>query len=463
MSTTQESPTVVETNEKPTTHSRKAQITTIALIVLVVLGLIINAFASFNKRQKRDQQKDAADLKTETAAQPRPEAKLSDFAAKQQEAAGQITAQEKANAEKKRKDVLLDTFKGDGATDGASAAPKVKRTAADVADDFALDERKRVLDAMHGKIARVNGGAAAGAAAAPQSELAKVDQRIAALTAAPDAIAARQREVIERARAAGVTIPESVLARYAGAGAGATGAAGGATPAPVRAQQTTATGASFGELATNRVGRDPANSGPLPGEKILPTGTIVSANLDMDMMSDYTGDWIAVVPRPVYDVELENILIPAGTKIVGKSIRATGVNESIQNRMAVIPLWAIRPDGKRIDFKRTSGMDAAGVGALKDSVDRHFLAQFMGVGAYAIIGLGPSTSSYGAEPNSSRDSFIREATGRSRDIGRTFAEKFLNVVPTVTIHHGKSMKIFIQDDIYIKPWEEIDEAHFINP
>ncbi|WP_395398710.1 TrbI/VirB10 family protein (plasmid) [Pseudoduganella sp. UC29_106] len=187
---------------------------------------------------------------------------------------------------------------------------------------------------------------------------------------------------------------------------------------------------------------------------------LFSAVLDMDMVSDYAGNWWALLQRPVYDPSMTFVLFPAGTKIVGKSMRATGANENIQNRMGSVPLWAIRPDGKRIDFKRTAGMDAAGVAALKDQVDRHFLAQFMGVAAYAIIGLGPSFSNYGAEPNSSRDAFAREFTSRSRDAGRSFAEKFLNIVPTVRIRAGTPVKIFVEEDIYVTPWEKIDESHY---
>lgn len=130
--------------------------------------------------------------------------------------------------------------------------------------------------------------------------------------------------------------------------------------------------------------------------------------------------------------------------------------------MGAVPLWAIRPDGKRIDFKRTSSMDAAGVAALQGSVDRHFLAQFLGIGAYAIIGLGPSMSNFGAQPESSRDAFVREATAKSREIGRGFAEKYLNVVPTQRIRAGTPVKIFIEDDIYVTPWAEIDATHFNN-
>ncbi len=143
-------------------------------------------------------------------------------------------------------------------------------------------------------------------------------------------------------------------------------------------------------------------------------------------------------------------------------MRAAGVNEAIQTRMGSIPLWAVRPDGKRIDFKRTTAMDSAGVAALKGEVDRHFLAQFMGVGAYAIIGIGPSTSNFGAAPDTSRDAFVREATSKSRDIGRTFAEKYLNIVPTIRVPAGTPMKIFIEDDIYVTPWKAVDGEHFVN-
>jgi type IV secretion system protein VirB10 len=446
--------------ENPTTHGKKAQFVAIALIVVVILGLLAQGFVQMSNVNKRKARQEAEDEKAEIARQgERPEGRLNDFVAKQKEAAQELDNEKKREQDHARRDkVVKEVLGGDDAA-AIKAAPKTAQ------EEFLQDEEKRVLKASTGKMGRFSvAGQSSGAAqqAGVKSEIARVDAQIAEMDSRSAKIEATRNALLERARNAGF---DGIATGGAGAGPAAyaqqpgTQAGGNSFRAQSGGRRSIEQDI-FGELASNRAVRDPSSAGPQPGEKILPTGTIVSALTDMDMMSDYAGNWIAVVQRPVYDTALEYILLPQGTKIVGKSYRATSVNEAIQARMGSTPLWAIRPDGKRIDFKKTGAMDASGIGALRDLVDRHFLAQFFGVGAYALIGLGPSMSNYGAEPNSSRDAFVREATGKSRDIGRSFAEKYLNIVPTIRIRAGTPMKIFIEDDIYIKPWEEIGAAHY---
>lgn len=445
--------------ETPTTHSRKAQVTALILVGVVVAGLIINTVANYSKKEQRQAERAAEQVKAEERGVARPERSITDFAAEQQQAAQALNTKKQVETEGQQRNAILDTIDKSLGGEGATAAQERQKTEADIAAEFELEERKRVLEAMRGPMGRASTGREASGSqpVAAASPLAQVDQQINAVAANQQGIEQRKRALLERAQGMGIDLPAMMAGKQGNMPVlqtSAMPAASAAGPASPAGQQT------FGELGVNRAARDPANSGPKPGEKIIPTGTIVSAVLDMDMVSDYAGNWIALVQRPVYDVELENILIPAGTKIVGKSIRATGPNEFIQNRMGATPLWAIRPDGKRLDWRRTSSMDAAGVAALQGSVDRHFLAQFMGIGAYAIIGLGPSLNNFGAEPETSRDAFVREATGKSREIGRSFAEKYLNVVPTQRVFAGTPVKIFIEDDIYVTPWAEIDATHF---
>lgn len=462
--------------ETPTTHKKKGQVVALGLMVVVVVGLIIQSVANMRSREARhakaeaaQQAQPAAGSKDEPTGGPAG-ARLTDFADKQREAAAEADLAASKGARADRQTNLLERLSGE--SQQQSSEEKSKLTAREVTDDFYLSERKRVLEAARGKLGGVGANDAsakrAPTAATNAQELASVDQKIAELSGAPNQIEQRRQALIARANASGISLPPDIMAKFAGGSpTGAQGAV--ATPASMAASAMPSTSSQgmpaaqpqlFGELAGNRVVRDPTNPGPRPGEVVLPTGSIISAITDMEMISDYAGNWWGLVQRPVYDVTQEFVLLPAGTKITGKSMRATGVNESIQNRMGSVPLWAIRPDGKRLDFRHAAGMDASGVAALQGSVDRHFLAQFLGIGAYALIGLGPSMNSYGAEPNSSRDEFIKEATGKSRDLGRTFAEKYLNIVPTQTIPPGKPIKIFVEEDIYITPWESANETHY---
>jgi type IV secretion system protein VirB10 len=212
-----------------------------------------------------------------------------------------------------------------------------------------------------------------------------------------------------------------------------------------------------GEPVDNRRGNQ--ERGPRPGEVLLPTGTVLSAVLDMDMISDYEGPWRGILVRDVYDVEKNYILLPKGTRFTGQAVRIKNINEPIQARMAMGVKWAILPNGNRIDFSKMSALDHAGVSALKDQVNYHIFAQLAGLTAYAVLGAAPSLrlETDGGDL-SSKEQALSEMTSGLRNQFGSMAERYLNLVPTITVRAGTPFKVFIEDDLYIKPWMRVDDT-----
>jgi type IV secretory pathway VirB10-like protein len=429
--------------EAPTSYRKKSQIVAIILIAILMIGMVAQSIANFKKQAERQEAKEKAELAAEGEGKNRKSSRIDDFAkdvkkVQTKEDQKADAKDDEKNREKSKRD--LDNLTGDKMNDEV--------TEESILHAHKLNELKIALAAAGGKIGHSFAKGESGKPSNPvqmqngNSEIDKIDAKIKALQAANMESASRRQEIYNNAAAEGISIPTQTK------------------PQATQARTNSLPNQIFGELAGNRALSDPGATGPRPGEELLPTGSIISAITDTDMISDYPGNTIAVVQRPFYNTTMDSILLPAGTKITLKNFRVTSANEIIQNRLAIVPVWAIRPDGKRIDFKRTAGMDSAGVAAIKDQVDRHILAQILGVAGYAILGLGPSTASYGAEPNSSKDAFIKEATGQGRTAGRSFAEKYLNIVPSVTIRAGTPIKIFVEDDIYIMPWGAVDASHF---
>ena len=201
------------------------------------------------------------------------------------------------------------------------------------------------------------------------------------------------------------------------------------------------------------VGRPLSEAQPLDGQKLIPTGTVIGAVLDQELMSDYIGPFRALVTHDVYDVSGSYIIMPKGSRVIGRSLRVTNVNEPIQARMGLVVRWLILPNGKRISFeKRVAALDQAGVPAIKDKVNYHFFAQFLGVAAYAV--LASSTSYQGS--GIAKDTDFEGQLGQSlREQYAPLAAKYLNLVPTITLGKGTPLKIFIEDDIYAFPWDKI--------
>ena len=194
---------------------------------------------------------------------------------------------------------------------------------------------------------------------------------------------------------------------------------------------------------------------PEPGQRLIPTGTMISGVLDQQLMSDYTGPFRGMVTHDVYDVSGNYILIPKGSRITGRCLRISNVNEPIQARMGLAVKWLVLPDGKRISFeRRVAALDQAGVPAIKDKVNYHFLAQFLGVVAYAV--LSSETSREGSGYNNDQ-TFEGQMSQSMREQFAPLAAKYLNLVPTITLRIGTPIKIFLEDDVYAHPWASLGQ------
>jgi type IV secretion system protein VirB10 len=102
---------------------------------------------------------------------------------------------------------------------------------------------------------------------------------------------------------------------------------------------------------------------------------------------------------------------------------------------------------------RSTALDATGVSAIKDTVNRHLLAQFLGVAAYALVSSESSRSGSGL--NNDR-TFAGDVGEGLRDQFAPLARKYLDLVPTITLRPGTPLRIFFEDDIYATPWASVN-------
>lgn len=200
------------------------------------------------------------------------------------------------------------------------------------------------------------------------------------------------------------------------------------------------------------VGRPKSEAVPAPGHRLIPTGTVISCVLDQYTMSDYMGSYRAVVVNDVYDVTGNYVLIPKGSKLTGRTVRISNINEVIQARMGMPATWIVLPDGKRISLEKAVTLDQAGIPAVKDKVNYHLLVQFLGVAAYAMISHETSREGSGYSQDRTFEGDMGEAF---RSQFSPLIQKYLNLVPTITLAPGTPLKLFIEDDIYARPWRGV--------
>lgn len=193
------------------------------------------------------------------------------------------------------------------------------------------------------------------------------------------------------------------------------------------------------------------------GKYKIPVGTVIPALTTMKTISDYQGTFKALIDHDIYDSSDRFILLPKGTEFLIKSVKVSNVNEIIENRMGYTVTWAILPNGKKIDFSKSSGLDREGIGAIKDKVNYHFLSQFFGVAAYALIS---EQSSRGSTSYNDQSTFAGDLGEGLRSQTKPLAQKYMNVVPTRTISTGIPIRIIIEDEIFIDMWRDLYEQYY---
>ncbi len=198
------------------------------------------------------------------------------------------------------------------------------------------------------------------------------------------------------------------------------------------------------------------NNLPQPNQKLLPVSTVIRAVLDQKIVSDYVGPFRARVIEDVYDVSNRFILIPKGSAIDGRSLRISNINEPIQARMALTVNWVVLPNGHKLNFSRQYALDQEGVSAIKDEVNRHFLAQFLGVAAYALLSSESSRSGSGLNND---DTYAGEVGESARQQFAPLAQKYLRLVPTITLRAGTPLRVYISEELYVSPWSTVGESY----
>ncbi|WP_178306560.1 TrbI/VirB10 family protein [Vibrio algicola] len=188
------------------------------------------------------------------------------------------------------------------------------------------------------------------------------------------------------------------------------------------------------------------------GKIRLSIGTVIPVLTTTTTVSDYSGLFKGVVSQDIYDVKYQYVLIPKGSEVIMKSVKITNVNEPIQARVGITVPWIILPNGNKIDMSKSSGLDREGIGAIKDEVNYHAMAQFMGVAAYALLS---SSSSYEGSGANNDNSYKGEMGDAFRQQTAPIAKKYLSLTPTITIKAGQSMNIITEDEMYLKAWKSV--------
>lgn len=163
-------------------------------------------------------------------------------------------------------------------------------------------------------------------------------------------------------------------------------------------------------------------------------GKFIAAVLETAIQSDLPGMIRAVVREDVYSEDGKQVLVPAGSRIVGEY--RSGLVRG-QTRVAVIWHRVSRPDGVDITIA-SPGTDSLGVAGLTGDVDSHFFARFSGSVLLSLIDV------YGKSKNNQT---VEVVGSDMKDASTIALQNSINIPPTVHVDQGTPIKVFVARDL----------------
>jgi type IV secretion system protein VirB10 len=182
-----------------------------------------------------------------------------------------------------------------------------------------------------------------------------------------------------------------------------------------------------------------------PGTRLrLLEGTVIEAVLLNRLDGTYAGPVAALVTSPVYSLDRQHVIIPAGAKVLGT---AAAVQSWGDARLAVSFHRLAMPDGRTYSLELFKGLSQVGETGLRDRVNRHYWQAFgasLAIGA--LSGLAQLHTRSGLTMTFS-DAAGQGAGSSLATSATRILDRYLNVLPTVTIREGYRLKVYLTGDL----------------
>lgn len=184
---------------------------------------------------------------------------------------------------------------------------------------------------------------------------------------------------------------------------------------------------------------------------VLFEGTTIDTALVNRLSGDFAGPVKVMVTNPVYSHDGQHSLIPEGTFILGDVQK---VDSFGQRRLAVTFHRLLMPDGFGVDLDRFHGLNQIGETGLSDQVNNHYIQIFGTSIALGIIsGAAQATTTSSGYSQSGSDSLRQGIASSLAQSGAHVLDRFLNILPTITIREGHRIKVYLSDDLLLPAYE----------
>jgi len=175
-------------------------------------------------------------------------------------------------------------------------------------------------------------------------------------------------------------------------------------------------------------------------------GTVLEAVLTNRLNGSFSGPVNCMLTTNVYSHDQQHLLIPQGSRVLGEVRRVTMLG---QERLAVFFHRLVMPDGYSLNLDRFEGLNQIGETGLQDQVNHHYGQVFgMSLAIGAIAGFAQANSNGGVF-QSSTDAYREGVASSLSQSSLHVLDRYLNILPTVTIREGHRIKIYLVGDLLL--------------
>lgn len=177
-------------------------------------------------------------------------------------------------------------------------------------------------------------------------------------------------------------------------------------------------------------------------------GEFIHAILETAINSDLPGMVRAIVSRPVYSYRGEQVLIPAGSRLIGRYSA-----KIVQSQQRVFVIWnrLLLPNGLSLSIKSSSADALGQSGQAADYINTHFFARFGQATLLSMIGAGVSTYGVSADQAMNSASLYQSAIAQSfQQSANQSLQNTLPTKPTLIVHQGTRIVVFVAHDLPVR-------------
>ena len=188
-------------------------------------------------------------------------------------------------------------------------------------------------------------------------------------------------------------------------------------------------------------------------------GTLIPVTLVTAINSDLPGEVVAQVTRNVYDTQQRHLLIPAGSRVLGRIDNQVGLGQA---RVNIAWHRLILPNNNSLALPGFGGVDGQGAAGIRDRVNNHYTRTYMNALLLSAITAGaqlsqPQSANVYAAPSAGQ--VAAGALGqRMSEVSSEVIRGNMEVGPTLEVRPGFKFSIYVSRDLILAPYDHYGDG-----